>query len=132
MDIQDKLTIKLKELSYSRRLSSNMVITDDDITEVFDCLSKYDQETKPLLESIKQLCLRTDDRIFIEDQLRIILKYFNIIENTNITNCRHMFLFNESRKLVKTKFFSSDKLSTIKNILNERKILQKLEVNDAI
>lgn len=132
MDIKDKLNTKLKEISYARRFAYSMTLNDGDIVEIFDCLSKHDPETKPLLESMKVMCLNCEDKILVEDQIKSILKYFNIIENYNITNCRHMFLFNESRKLVKTKLFNDDKLLVIKNMLNERKIFEKLEVSDEI
>lgn len=126
MDISKKLEDHMKAIEYEQKKANGLLLNREDIHVIFKILKENDQEIENLLSIIETSLQTSQDYIFIEESVRSILKYYTILENDDLMNCRHKFFFTESR-LVKKTFFGPSKLSDIKTELDVLGILHKLK-----
>lgn len=130
MNIKNKLDYELKKITYEKKKNKNLLLTENDIRLVFSLLKKNDQEVNPLLTIIESTFLNTElnekNYIFIEESIKEILKYYKLMENKDLINCRHKFFFTES-KLIKKAFFGPNKTQDIIAELKINDIFDKLK-----
>jgi len=133
-DIRDKLETKLQQIQFDKRSQIGNVLSREDIKIIFDVLKKSDQEVGILMESMESLChtLLHNEYILVENNIKTILKYYNIIDGTDILNSRHQFFFTEERKLTKKPYFSPEKLKNVKQKLLEHNIFRKMGLENEI
>ncbi len=127
MDLVHKIQQELDNIRITQKLNSGNILEENDIRELIKILKTKDIEVRPLLEIIESLLVNIDveeSYLLIESNIIRLLKYYNLIENTNFTTCRHKYFFSESRKLIKTKYFTEEHEVEIKQKI--KKIYQKL------
>lgn len=129
-NVKSKLEQKLKELDYNKRAMSGNVLSIDDINFLFEQLKTHDKELIPLLETLQTFCLTSlhNDYMMVEQQIKGILKYYNLLNEKDLLKSRHQLFFTEERKLVKKPFFNQDKLENVKGILTENNIYRRLGI----
>ena len=131
MTIQKKLEIQLKEIVLIEKNKHGLLLNFDDVKVIFSILKQNDKEMKPMLEVLESSLLLLDlknEYVFIEDAVKNILIYYNIIGDKNLINCRHKFFFTqEQNKLTKKPFFSPKTIENIKTELTINNILEKIK-----
>lgn len=104
-----KIQEELDNIHISQKLNSGNVLTENDIKSFIKILKDKDIEVKPLLILIEKLLLNNKDNyLLIEKTIIELLKYYNLLDNSNFNSCRHKYFFSEQRKLIKTKYFTEE------------------------
>lgn len=122
INIKSKLKEQLYEIHIQQRLNSGEILTENEIVELFQILKNKDIEVKPLLEIIEKCILNNDIKQnykIIESSIVTILKYYNLVNNSNFNTCRHKYFFSENKKLIKTKYFTEDTIQKINESITD-------------
>lgn len=131
MTIQKKLDLQLREIMLNEKNKHGMLLNFHDVKIIFSILKQNDKETKPMLDIIENSLIMLDFKnqyVFIEESVKNILKYYNIIGDTDLINCRHKFFFTkQDNKLTKKPFFSQKTIENIKSELTINNIIEKLK-----
>lgn len=114
--ILDKLNVELDRIRLEQKRESGLILSNEEIQNVFDTLKKEDFELKPVLETIEKLIssIPEDKYMLKEEALIKLLKYYNLIDNNDILSIRHKLFFTEERKMVKKPYFSPEASHKIK------------------
>jgi hypothetical protein len=129
-EIIKKLDRHLSELEYNRRIRSGNVLGEPELKLIFGILKEADKEFGPVLESYYKLCLTfiNENYMFVENEIKSLLKYYNIIDGSTIMNSRHQLFFTEERKIIKKPYFSKTNLEYIKTVFQENNLFSKLGI----
>lgn len=133
-DVRERLEQKLQQIEFEKRIQTGNILSHEDVAVIFSVLKESDQEVMPLVESLEDFCqnLLHTEYLLVEDHLKSILKYYNIISGSDILKSRHQFFFTEERKLTKKPYFSPEKLETVKTTLHENNIFRKMGLENEI
>jgi hypothetical protein len=131
-EIIKRLDRHLESLEYSRRLRDGHVLGEPELKLIFSILKEADKEIGPVLESYYNLCKSqlAENYLFVEKEVKSLLKYYNIIDGSTIMNSRHQLFFTEEKKMIKKPYFSKDNLNYIKNVFKEQNLFTKLGLNN--
>ena len=118
--VRERLEQEMNRIRFDAKTEYDKHLTETDIQTIFTVLKKEDQELKPVLECFQKIfaAIPQDQCLLREETLIQLLKYYNLIENTDIMNIRHKLFFTENKQLIKKPFFSAD---------NKEKIKQKIQ-----
>ncbi len=127
-DIKQRLNEELEQIKYQQKIENNLILNESDIRFIFKLLKDNDQELKPMLDVTEALVLRMnkEDYLLMEKHIIDILRYYNLIPNDNLLQCRHKLFFTESKKLVKKSFFGPQSIEKVKDELIIQNIFKKL------
>lgn len=116
-----KLNEELDRIRLEQKREAGLILSTEEIKNVFDTLKKEDFELKPVLEAIETLISVIPDEKYMlkEETLVKLLKYYNLIDNNDIMSIRHKLFFTEERKMVKKPYFSPESSTKIKEKIQD-------------
>lgn len=117
--ILDRLEDETIKLELEKKQLYGQLLTKEEIQLVFTELKNKDMELKPLFLIIEKLIKHIPEEkyIVVEEMLKEILKYYNLIENTDILNIRHKLFFTDDKKIIKKPYFSPNSVEQLKEKL---------------
>lgn len=128
-DIKMRLCEELDNLEHQQKVESGLILTETDVRYIFRILKENDQELKPLFEVIESMMLsiKKENYFLMEDHIRNLLKFYNIIPNDNFIGSRHKLFFTETKQLVKKSFFGRAAIDKVKAELEIENIFKKIQ-----
>lgn len=128
-DVANKLTKALEQIKYKIKTEKGDYLNREDLNVIFETLRKYDQELSPILETFERLAfeLYDDNHFLVKECILEVLKYYNIVDNSNLMKTRHKIFFTESKNnIVNKPFLSQNALDKIKAVFNQYRIFDKI------
>lgn len=117
--ILDRLEEETIKIELEKKQLYGNLLTKEEIQLVFSELKNKDMELKPIFLIIEKLIKHIPEEkyIVIEEMIKELLKYYNLIENTDILNIRHKLFFTDDKKIIKKSYFSPNSVRQLKEKL---------------
>lgn len=115
-DIFKKLEEATNLIEFEKKKEYGTLLSEEEIKTIFEILKKEDFELKPILEDIEKILNHlSEEKYMIKEQtIKSLLKYYKIIETSDLMNIRHKLFFTEEKMMVKKPYFSQQSIEKIK------------------
>jgi hypothetical protein len=125
--IKENLEESLEKIRITAKRESNTLLTESDVTELFNVLKHEDFELKPILNIVEKSfikLLKSEKYLFLEESIIELLKYYKLIDHVDLINIRHKLFFSDEKKLVKQMYFTENEHKKIKQKIDH--IIKKI------